>query len=27
MRLLRYSGKKANWGDGFRDAVASFVLA
>jgi hypothetical protein len=27
VRLFRYSGKKANNPDGFRDAVASFVLA
>jgi hypothetical protein len=26
MRLFRYSGKKANWRDGFRDAVSAFVL-
>jgi len=27
MRLFRYSGKKANNPDGFRDAVTAFVLA
>ena len=27
VRLFRYSGKKANWPDGFREAVTSFVLA
>jgi hypothetical protein len=27
MRFFRYSGKKANWCDGFRDAVTAFVLA
>jgi len=27
VRLFRYSGKKANNPDGFRDAVTAFVLA
>jgi len=26
MRVFRYSGKKATWREGFRDAVAEFVL-
>jgi hypothetical protein len=26
MRLFRYSGKKANLPDGFREAVTGFVL-
>jgi hypothetical protein len=26
MRVFRNSGKKANWPDGFREAVAGFAL-